>query len=60
MALVNLLINGLAINSIKWSIRQLIPTQHSTDMVPVTDILNTGSRMERCYVYVNMSNQMAI
>lgn len=60
IVLVNLQIYGLAINSVKWPISQLIPTQHPTDMVPITNMLNIGSRMERCYVYVNMSNPMAI
>ena len=46
MALVNLPINALPINSVKWPIRPLIPTQHPTDMVPVTDSLNIGPSQE--------------
>ena len=43
MALVNLLINGLPIYSVKWLIRRLIPYQPPADMVPVTDIQNIAS-----------------
>jgi hypothetical protein len=44
MALVNLPINRLPINSVKWPIRRLIPIQHPTEMVPVTDIRNIESK----------------
>lgn len=42
MALVNLQINGLPINSLKWPIHRLIPTQQPTDMVAVADMVDIG------------------
>ena len=40
MALINLLINGLPINSVNGLIPRLIPTPQPTEQLQVTDILN--------------------